>query len=434
MEKKVENKLGATQCHAVAKMKHIIILGDGMADWPVKSLGGKTLLQYAHTPYMDMLARMGRSGRLMTVPDGFHPGSEVANMSVMGYDLPKVYEGRGALEAASIGVELQPGEMAMRCNLICVEGDLLKNHSAGHITTAESDVLIKYLEEKLGSDRVRFYTGVQYRHLLVIKGGDKRLDCTPPHDVPLKPFQPLLVKPLSGTENITVPEGDADLTPRQTADLINDLILRSQELLQDHPINQKRISEGKDPANSIWPWSPGYRPQMERLSDKFPQVERGAVISAVDLINGIGFYAGLRRLDVEGATGLYDTNYENKVAAALEALKTDDFVYLHIEASDEAGHEGDVDLKLLTIENLDKRAVGPIYEALKEWKEPVAIAVLPDHPTPCELRTHTAEPVPFLIWYPGIEPDEVQTYDEVAACNGAYGLLRADEFINLFLK
>ncbi|TWV07341.1 cofactor-independent phosphoglycerate mutase [Bacteroidaceae bacterium HV4-6-C5C] len=415
-------------------MKHIIILGDGMADWPVKSLGGKTLLQYAHTPYMDMLARMGRSGRLMTVPDGFHPGSEVANMSVMGYDLPKVYEGRGALEAASIGVELQPGEMAMRCNLICVEGDLLKNHSAGHITTAESDVLIKYLEEKLGSDRVRFYTGVQYRHLLVIKGGDKRLDCTPPHDVPLKPFQPLLVKPLSGTENTNIPEGDADLTPRQTADLINDLILRSQKLLKDHPINQKRVSEGKDPANSIWPWSPGYRPQMERLSDKFPQVERGAVISAVDLINGIGFYAGLRRLDVEGATGLYDTNYENKVAAALEALKTDDFVYLHIEASDEAGHEGDVDLKLLTIENLDKRAVGPIYEALKEWKEPVAIAVLPDHPTPCELRTHTAEPVPFLIWYPGIEPDEVQTYDEVAACNGAYGLLRADEFINLFLK
>ena len=434
MENEVENKLSGVQCRAEAKMKHIIILGDGMADWPVKSLGGKTLLQYAHTPYMDMLARKGRSGRLMTVPDGFHPGSEVANMSVMGYDLPKVYEGRGALEAASIGVELQPGEMAMRCNLICVEGDLLKNHSAGHITTAESDVLIKYLEEKLGSDRVRFYTGVQYRHLLVIKGGDKRLDCTPPHDVPLKPFQPLLVKPFSGTENITVPEGDADLTPRQTADLINDLILLSQELLQDHPINQKRISEGKDPANSIWPWSPGYRPQMERLSDKFPQVERGAVISAVDLINGIGFYAGLRRLDVEGATGLYDTNYENKVAAALEALKTDDFVYLHIEASDEAGHEGDVDLKLLTIENLDKRAVGPIYEALKDWKEPVAIAVLPDHPTPCELRTHTAEPVPFLIWYPGIEPDEVQTYDEVAACNGAYGLLKADEFINLFME
>lgn len=415
-------------------MKHIIILGDGMADWPVKSLDNKTLLQYAKTPYMDMLARMGRSGRLMTVPEGFHPGSEVANMSVMGYDLSKVYEGRGALEAASIGIDLKPGEMAMRCNLICVENDNIKNHSAGHITTEEADVLIKYLEEHLGDDRVRFYTGVQYRHLLVIKGGDKRLDCTPPHDVPLKPFRPLLVKPISGAENITVPENGADLTPQQTADLINDLILRSQELLKNHPINLKRISEGKDPANSIWPWSPGYRPQMEQLSDKFPQLKRGAVISAVDLINGIGYYAGLRRITVEGATGLYDTNYENKVAAALEALKTDDFVYLHIEASDEAGHEGDVDLKLLTIENLDKRAVGPIYEAVKDWDEPVAIAVLPDHPTPCELRTHTSDPIPFLIWYPGIEPDEVQTYDEVAACEGSYGVLKEDEFINLFMK
>ena len=224
------------------------------------------------------------------------------------------------------------------------------------------------------------------------------------------------------------------LTPQQTADLINDLILRSQELLKNHPLNQKRMAEGKDPANSIWPWSPGYRPKMERLSDKFPQVKRGAVISAVDLINGIGYYAYLRRLTVEGATGLYDTNYENKVAAALEALKTDDFVYLHIEASDEAGHEGNVDLKLLTIENLDSRAVGPIYEAVKDWEEPVAIAVLPDHPTPCELRTHTNEPIPFFIWYPGIEPDSVQTFDEVSVCEGSYGLLKEDEFINEFMK
>ena len=386
-------------------MKHIIILGDGMADWPVKSLGDKTLLQYAKTPYMDKLARMGRNGRLKTVAVGFHPGSEVANMSVLGYDLPKVYEGRGPLEAASIGVDLQPGEMAMRCNIICMEGDHIKNHSAGHISTEEADVLIQYLQEHLGSDRVRFHTGVQYRHLLVIKGGNKQLDCTPPHDVPLKPFRPLMVKPL-------VPEAE------ETAALINDLILRSQDLLKNHPLNLKRIAEGKDPANSIWPWSPGYRPQMETFSDTFPQVKKGAVISAVDLINGIGYYAGLRRIAVEGATGLYDTNYENKVAAALEALKTDDFVYLHIEASDEAG----------------QRAVGPIYEAVKDWDEPVAIAVLPDHPTPCELRTHTNEPIPFLIWYPGIEPDEVQTYDEVAACNGVYGLMKEDEFIKTFMN
>lgn len=415
-------------------MKHIIILGDGMADWPVKSLGGKTLLQTARTPYMDKLARMGRTGRLVTVAEGFHPGSEVANMSVMGYNLPKVYEGRGPLEAASIGVDLKPGEMAMRCNIICIEGDLLKNHSAGHITTPEADVLVKYLQEKLGNERVHFYTGVQYRHLLVIKGGDKRIACTPPHDVPLKPYRPLMVKPLPGTEHITQPEGGAELTPAQTAALINDLIVRSQELLENHPINLKRKAEGKDPANSIWPWSPGYRPQMEPLDEKYPQIHKGTVISAVDLINGIGYYAGLRRLKVEGATGLYDTNYENKAAAALEALKTDDFVYLHVEASDEAGHEGDVGLKIRTIENLDNRAIGPIYEEVKDWDEPVAIAVLPDHPTPCELRTHTAEPVPFLIWYPGIEPDEVQTFDEVAACNGAYGLMKEDEFMNEFMK
>lgn len=405
-----------------------------MADWPVDSLGGKTLLQAADTPNMDRLARMGRTGRLVTVADGFHPGSEVANMSVLGYNLPRVYEGRGPLEAASIGVDLKPGEMAMRCNIICIEGDHIKNHSAGHITTEEADELVRYLQEQLGDDRIHFYTGVQYRHLLVVRGGDKRIDCTPPHDVPLKPFRPLMVKPQAGIEHISVPEGNADLTPAQTAELLNDLILRSQELLKNHPVNLKRMAEGKDPANSIWPWSPGYRPQMEPFSQTFPQVKRGAVISAVDLINGIGYYAGLRRLNVEGATGLYDTNYENKVAAALEALKTDDFVYLHVEASDEAGHEGDIALKMRTIENLDKRAVGPIYEAVKDWDEPVAIAVLPDHPTPCKLRTHTAEPVPFLIWHPGIEPDEVQTFDEVAACNGIYGLMKEDEFINEFMK
>ena len=402
-------------------MKHIIILGDGMADWPSASLGNKTLLQHSHTPYMDLLASKGRTGRLITVADGFHPGSEVANMSVMGYDLPKVYEGRGPLEAASIGVELQPGDMAMRCNIVCIEGEILKNHSAGHISTEDADVLVKYLQEHLGNERVQFHTGVQYRHLLVIKGGNKQIDCTPPHDVPLHPFRPLMVK---------AEEPEA----QETADLINDLILKSQELLKNHPLNLKRMAEGKDPANSIWPWSPGYRPQMEPLSVMYPNIQKGSVISAVDLINGIGVYAGLRRISVEGATGLYDTNYENKVSAALEALKTDDLVYLHIEASDEAGHEGNFELKQLTIENLDKRAVGPIYEAVKDWEEPVAIAVLPDHPTPCELRTHTAEPVPFLIYYPGIEPDSVQTFDEVACAEGIYGVMKENEFMNEFMN
>ena len=402
-------------------MKYIIILGDGMADWPSERFGGKTLMQHAFTPNMDKLAQMGRTGCLVTVPEGFHPGSEVANMSVMGYDLSTVYEGRGVLEAASIGVNLQPGDMAMRCNLICIEGEILKNHSSGHISTEDADVLIKYLQEHLGNERVQFHTGVQYRHLLVLKGGNKNISCTPPHDVPLKPFQPLMVK-------AEVPEA------QETADMINDLIWKSHDLLKRHPINLKRVAEGKDPANSIWPWSPGYRPQMETLSVMYPNIKTGAVISAVDLINGIGVYAGLRRIDVEGATGLYDTNYENKVSAALEALKTDDFVYLHIEASDEAGHEGDFDLKQRTIEDLDKRVVGPIYEAVKDWKEPVSIAILPDHPTPCEFRTHTAEPVPFLIYYPGIKPDDVLTFDEIACKQGIYGVMKENEFMNEFMK
>ena len=402
-------------------MKHIIILGDGMADSPAEHLGGKTLMQHSHTPNMDKLAHMGRTGRLITVAPGFHPGSEVANMSVMGYDLPTVYEGRGPLEAASIGVELQSGDLAMRCNLICIEGEILKNHSAGHISTEDADVLVKYLQKNLGNERVQFYTGIQYRHLLVIKGGNKLLDCTPPHDKPLHPYRPLMVKAES-------PEA------QDTADLINDLILKSQELLANHPINIKRMAEGKDPANCIWPWSPGYRPQMEFLSSMYPIIQKGSVISAVDLINGIGVYAGLRRINVEGATGLYNTNYENKVAAALEALKTDDFVYLHIEASDEAGHEGDFELKQRTIEDLDKRVVGPIYEAVKDWEEPVSIAVLPDHPTPCELRTHTSVPVPFLIYYPGIEPDCVQTFDEESCKEGIYGVMKENEFMNEFMK
>lgn len=402
-------------------MKHLIILGDGMADWAVPELGNKTLLQYADTPYMDRLAREGRTGMLKTVADGFHPGSEVANMSVMGYDLPEVYEGRGVLEAASIGVDLGPEDMSMRCNIVCVEGDMLKNHSAGHISTEEADILIRYLDEMLGNDRIRFYTGVQYRHLLVVKGGDKRLACVPPHDIPLQPFRPNLVKALC-------PEA------QETADLLNALIVKSQELLASHPLNLKRMSEGKDPANSIWPWSPGYRPRMKPLAEKYPAVRKGSVITAVDLIRGIGRYAGLRCIDVEGATGLYTTNYEGKAQAALDALKTDDFVYLHIEASDEAGHEGDVPLKLKTIEYLDRRVVGPVCEALKNWSEPVAVAVLPDHPTPCELRTHTNDPVPFLIYYPGIEADGVQTYDEVACREGSYGWLEKDEFMNLFMN
>jgi len=395
--------------------KNIIILGDGIADEPIASLGNKTPLQIANTPYMDMLARKGRNGLLNTVPDGLAPGSEIANLSVLGYDVPKVYEGRGVLEAASMGVDILPGEMAMRCNLVCLEGDLLKNHSAGHISTAEAAELIGFLQNRLGNDLFSFHPGVSYRHLLKMKGGDKRLRCTPPHDIPEHPFRTHLIQSDHG-EAVT------------TADALNKLILASQELLRDHPINRKRIAAGKDPANSIWPWSPGYRPQMRPLTELYP-IKSGAVISAVDLIRGIGVYAGLEVIMVEGATGLYDTNYEGKARAALDALKEKDFVYLHIEASDEAGHEGDVPLKVKTIEYLDARIVRTIYEETLTWDVPVTITILPDHPTPCAIRTHTRDAIPFLIWHKGIEPDSVQTYDEFAAREGSYGLLKENELM-----
>ena len=411
-----------------------------MADWPMEELGGKTLLQYANTPYMDKLAKMGRTGMLKTVQDGFHPGSEVANSSILGYDQNKVYEGRGPLEAASIGVELAPDDMAIRCNIICIEGDHIKNHSCGRLETEEGDILIKYLQETLANDKeiverygniVHFYTGVQYRHLLVINGGSKHLKCTPPHDVPLKPWEPLLVKPDIEAENASSTK--SRLSATETAELINTLIVKSQQLLNAHPFNAQRRAEGKDPANSIWPWAGGYRPHMVPLTTTFPEIKKGAVITAVDLIRGIGSLAGLRVIDVEGATGLYDTNYEGKAQAAIKALKTDDFVYLHIEASDEAGHDGELNLKLQTIENLDRRAVGPIYEEVKTWDEPVAIAVLPDHPTPVAHRTHTNEPIPFLIYAPGIEADSVETFDEEACKQGTYGLLEKDGFIRAFM-
>ena len=410
-------------------MKHIIILGDGMADHAVERLGGKTLLQYANIEYMDQLAHEGRCGRLITVPEGFPPGSEVANTAILGYDLNKVYEGRGPLEAASIGYEMAPDDFAIRCNIITLEDGRIITHNGGNLQTEDADILIKYLNEHLGSDRVRFITGIQYRHLLVIKGGSKHIVCNPPHDHPNEEWRPLLV---SAEADAPVEEGR--MTAQETADLINDLILKSQELLAQHPFNIERAKRGERQANSIWPWSGGYRPEMKTISDTYPQVKSGAVISAVDLIRGIGHYAGLKKIFVNGATGLADTNYEGKAAAAIEALRKYDFVFLHVEASDEAGHDGDLELKVKTIEYLDKRIVKPIYEEVKTWDEPVCIAVLPDHPTPVEMRIHVNEPVPFLIWYLGIESDDVERYDEVSCVSGCYGLLRLQQFMQTLMS
>ena len=409
-----------------------------MADLPVERLGGKTLLQYAHKPMMDQLAREGRCGRLITVPEGFPPGSEVANTAILGYDLNKVYEGRGPLEAASIGYEMADDDFAIRCNIITLEDGKIITHNGGNLETDDARLLIDYLNETLakpinereGCERVKFITGIQYRHLLVIKGGNKHIVCAPPHDHPNEPWRPLLVKAES-----VVSDSIADtrrLSPQQTASLINDLILRSQELLAKHPYNLAKAAKGERQANSIWPWSGGYRPSMETLMQQYPQIKSGTVISAVDLIQGIGKYAGLRIVKVPGATGLANTNYEGKAQAAIDALEHDDFVFVHVEASDEAGHDGDLELKLKTIEYLDQRLIAPIYN--KVMDQDVCIAVLPDHLTPVEQRIHVGQPVPFLIWHKGIQPDSVQQYDEVSCVNGAYGLLKLNEFMKTLMS
>ena len=409
-----------------------------MADLPVERLGGKTLLQYAHKPMMDQLAKEGRCGRLITVPEGFPPGSEVANTAILGYDLNKVYEGRGPLEAASIGYEMTDDDFAIRCNIITLEDGKIITHNGGNLETDDARNLIDYLNEHLakpinnreGCERIKFITGIQYRHLLVIKGGNKHIVCAPPHDHPNEEWRSLLVQPDS-----VVSDSVADphrLTPQQTADLLNEMIVKSQELLAKHPYNLAKAAKGERQANSIWPWSGGYRPSMQTLMQQYPEIKSGAVISAVDLIQGIGKYAGLRIVKVSGATGLADTNYEGKAEAAIEALQNDDFVFVHVEASDEAGHDGDLELKLKTIEYLDQRLIAPIYNKVKD--QDVCIAVLPDHLTPVEQRIHVGQPVPFLIWHRGIEADSVQQYDEVSCVNGSFGLLKLDEFMKTFMS
>lgn len=423
-------------------MKHLVIVADGMADHPVERLGGKTLLQFADVPNMDALACNGRTGRLVTIPDGFSPGSDVANSVILGYDQEKVYEGRGPLEAASIGYEMRPGDLALRVSLISVdERGRIVNHHGGHVTTQESFQLIDCLNAELADERLHFHTGSQYRHLLVIKGGNKHIECALPHDSINKDWHGLLVRPKEGYEH----SGDDcyfdslgvkhnRLSPEETSDILNDLILKSQGLLEKHKVNINRRFCGLPPANLIWPWGGGYRPSMLTLSEKYPEVRSGAVVSADNLIRGIGQYAGLKVVDVDGATGFADTNYEGKAKAAIDALRTDDFVFLHIEASDEAGHDGDLKLKLKTIEDIDLRVMGTICSELSDWKEPVCIALLPDHPTPVEMRTHVNEPVPFLVYYPEIKPDSVSCYDEQSCMSGSYGLLRLQEFMEEIMK
>lgn len=407
-------------------MKSIIIIGDGMSDEPVERLGGRTPLMASKKPNIDRVAREGRVGLFSTIPQGMPKGSEVANLSVLGYDALKVYQGRAVVEAANMGVPIGESDVGLRCNLISVEGGKIKNHSAGHISTEEAGEIIEALDRELGRSKgpmpVEFHPGVSYRHLLVLKGAwaSASVRCAPPHD--------------------HVGESVSDLLPRaasedkdaiSTAKRLNELIEKAAALLARHPVNAARKAAGRDWASSIWPWSPGRKPNMATFQERFGI--KGAVISAVDLIKGLGRLAGMDVIDVPGATGLWDTNYEGKAAACLEALEGHDLVYVHVEASDEAAHAKDLDLKIRCIEQLDARLVGPILEGLDAKGVEAAIAVLPDHPTPVESGAHADAPVPVAIRTPGVAPDDVQAYDEFAARNGSLGHLSGDEFIKTVL-
>ena len=400
-------------------MKSIVIIGDGMADFPVPELDGKTPLMVAQTPAMDCIAREGRTGVFQTIDDDMPTGSAVANLSVLGYDPRKAFQGRGVLEAASLGVTLVPTDMAARINLICIEDGNIRSHSAGHITNEEAHRLIHDLGDHFRDLPITLVPGLSYRHLLVLPDGDPDLVCAPPHDHVDESVQDLLVKPRH-------PQAGP------TADLLNRLILESQEFLQDHPVNQERTAAGKQPANSLWPWSPGRRPQMKTFQERFGI--SGAVITAVDLIKGLGIYAGLDVIEVEGATGLYDTNYEGKADACLDALAAGgDFVYVHVEAADEAGHEQDLELKIRCIEDLDRRLIQRVLDGLRVRGIEAVVAVLPDHPTPIASGKHVRDPVPVAVRDPRRSPDSVERFDEESVRSGELGYMRGETFIEVIV-
>ncbi|SFD94566.1 cofactor-independent phosphoglycerate mutase [Thermophagus xiamenensis] len=395
-------------------MKYLVILADGMADLPIPEWNNKTPLMVANKPVMDHLCAQAQTGLLQSVPEGMHPGSEIANMNILGFDPKQYFPGRGVLEAAALNIPIKPDDLVFRCNLVTVENDRLINHSAGHISNEEAGELIKFLNASLKNEGVRFYQGVSYRNLMMLENGRNNIVCHPPHDHPGEKMDTIL------------PHGnDGD---NQTSKVLTSLIKRSIQLLDAHPVNQKRRDRGLSPANAIWPWSPGKPGGFPSFQERWG-IESGAVISAVDLIHGIGSLAGLENIYVEGATGLFDTNYEGKAAAALTALKKSDFVFLHVEAADEAGHEGDKELKKKVVEDFDSRLLKPLWDGIQKMDEEVTLALLPDHPTPCALRTHTADPVPFLLIKPGETPDEVKSFDEFSVRNGVLGLLKNGELL-----
>jgi len=395
-------------------MKYIFIVPDGAADYPSEILGGKTALEAADKPFMDSLARKGSLGRVKTVPSGFIPASDVANLSLLGYEPEKYYCGRGPLEAANLGIDLKEGDLAFRCNLVTESEGKLLDYSAGHISDREAKILMEYVNKNLGTDEIQFFPGKSYRHLMVYRNGAKfsldKLNFSAPHDIMGRPVKKYL------------PSG-------KDSERIITLMNRSKEILKDHEINKVRIDLGENPANMIWLWGAGRKPLIPAFKEKFGL--SGAVISAVDLINGIGKIIGLKVVKVEGANGYYDTNYKGKAEAAIEALETCDFVFIHVEATDEAGHNNDLRMKITCIERIDKLVVGTIIEKMKG--KDYRIIISPDHPTPVVKRTHTDEPVPFVLAGSGINAQNFSSYSETEAANSSLYFSSGIELMNYFL-
>jgi 2,3-bisphosphoglycerate-independent phosphoglycerate mutase len=399
-------------------MKYLLVVGDGMADYPVPELGNKTPLQVAHKPNMDAIAAKGKNGLIKNVPDDMNPGSETAILSLLGYDPHVCCTGRGPLETPARGINLNANDAAFRCNLITEKDGVLADYAAGHITTREAEQLIKALNEAFGvQGKIEFYSGLDYRHFLILRNvpDSRSITCIPPHDAVGAKISTVLPK----AENPKVQE---------TVNQLKTLIQKSKEVLENHPVNVARIKAGKRPANLIWLWGGGPKPSMDTFKQKYGL--KAAVISAVDLVKGIGTYAGMQVITVPGATGLSDTNYEGKADAALKALDDNDLVFVHVEAPDEAGHVKDPALKVKTIEDLDQRLLGRL---LKGLKEPCTVALLPDHPTPIKVGTHTRDPVPFAIYSPNAKADGIKTFDELSAKNGGFGLVTKESLMFLLL-
>jgi 2,3-bisphosphoglycerate-independent phosphoglycerate mutase len=381
-------------------MKYIVIIGDGMADRPLKELMGKTPLQSASIPNMDRLAREGTAGMIRTVPHGFHPGSDIANLNILGYDPREYYSGRAPLEAASIGITLREEDVAYRCNLVTLKYNrdktkaVMEDYSSGHISTEEARELVIEINKHIGSDKISFYPGISYRHIMVWSSGASNIECTPPHDITGKDIADYL------------PIGDGE-------DTLRDLMLRSAGILENHPTNRERLKRGEKPANSIWLWGQGKKISLPTFQQKYSL--KGALVSAVDLMKGIGINAGFEILEVPGITGYLDTNYAGKAEAALKALERVDIAYIHVEAPDEAGHSGNYRDKIKAIEDFDSLVVGTVLKGIEAFDE-YRILILPDHATPIEVKTHTDEPVPFIIFDSRIKKKKGDmTFDESIA-------------------